>query len=80
MTVEDREILGSYVDKLVRIKTTDGEELVVKVILMQDEYEDFICDIISTNRTAKYRMPLQLSAYVIRYDDVDSFALANEIG
>jgi hypothetical protein len=46
MTLEDIERLRSYTDKIVRMKTTDGESLVVKVILMQDEDQDFIHDII----------------------------------
>jgi hypothetical protein len=78
MTMEEREILRSYADKHLRIITTDDEEMVVKLILMQDQYEDFICDIISTNRVAKYRMPLQSSAYVIPYNVVASFALVPE--
>lgn len=75
MSSIDIERLRSYTDKLVRIVTVDGEYLVVKLTLMQDEYQDFICDIIETNHEGKYKQPLSSSAYVIAYADIASFEL-----
>ena len=79
MTSENRERLRSCTNKLIRLVTVDGEQMVVKVILMQDEYEDFICDIRSTNRAMKYKAPLDSSAYTIPYNDVESFTLVTEL-
>ncbi len=75
MKLIEIERLRSYTDKLVRLEAHDGEVMVVKVHTMQDEYQDFIYDIVSTNRESKYTQPLTLSAYVMRYDDVLSFDL-----
>ena len=78
MTLEDIERLRSYTDKIVRMKTTDGESLVVKVILMQDEYQDFIHDIISSDQRHRYRKPLGSAAYVAPYSQIASFDLIEE--
>ena len=78
MTPEDIVRLRSYTDKVVRMKTTDGESLVVKVILMQDEDEDCIHDIIWSDQEHRYRMPLGSAAYVTPYSQIVSFDLAEE--
>jgi hypothetical protein len=76
MTFADLERLRSYTDKRVRIVATDGEILLAKIILMQDEYQDFICDVIDTNRDGKYKQPLNSASYTILYNDVVAFELA----
>jgi hypothetical protein len=76
MLTEDIDRLRSYTDKVVAMRTSDGEELTVKILLMQDEYQDFICDILASNRQQKYSKPLNSAAYTIRYDDIAFFALA----
>jgi hypothetical protein len=78
MSPSELDRLRSYTDKRVRIVANDGEHLMVKLILMQDEYQDFICDIIETDRRQKYKHPLDSSAYTISYGDIASFELAED--
>lgn len=78
MTPEDIERLRSYTDKVIRMTTADGESLIVKVVWMQDEYQDFIYDVIWSDQEHRYREPLTSSAYVIPYNEISSFDLAEE--
>jgi hypothetical protein len=78
MIPEDIERLRSYTDKIVRMKTTDGESLIVKVVLMQDEYQDFIYDLIWSDQEHRYRKPLTSCAYATPYNQIASFDLAEE--
>jgi hypothetical protein len=45
---------------------------------MQEEYQDFIHEILASDRDHKYRKPLSSATYTTRYDEVISFALAEE--
>lgn len=54
MTSDDIKFLKSKIDKEpVQICFTDGEEVTAKVLFVSEEEEDFIYDVLSTNRHDK---------------------------
>ncbi|HEV2646350.1 MAG TPA: hypothetical protein VGU46_08320 [Acidobacteriaceae bacterium] len=78
MSAEGIERLRSYTDRVVRMTTTSGEEMTVKILFLFDEEQDFCHDVLSTNRESEYKRPLNSAAYVTRYDDIVSFELVKE--
>ena len=63
-------ILKDHEGEVVRIVLADGEEAVVKVTHVDEEHEDFIYDLLSTNFAGKYlRMPKE-AAYAAKFADL----------
>jgi hypothetical protein len=58
-----------------RIALADGEDAVVKVTHVDEEHEDFICELLSTNREHKYRGTPKTAAYAIKFADLVSARL-----
>jgi hypothetical protein len=54
MTPSELEILKVSVDKVVRIVATDGQVLLAKVLLVDEEAEDIVYDLVWTDRPDKY--------------------------
>ena len=50
MSPEEIERLRSYTDKLVQVDPVDGEHMIVRIFMLQDEYQDFIYNVVSTNK------------------------------
>ncbi len=59
-----------YQDKTVTLNLSKGEITTAKILAVSDEYNDFIVDIISTNRPDTYRQAD--SKYVIAAADLVS--------
>ena len=78
MTPDDIERLRGCVDKEITMHTVDGETLTARVVLMQDEDNDFIYELIHSNKESKYTQPLGSCCYVTRYDEVVSFEVVEE--
>ena len=55
----------------------DGENLTVKVLMMQDEYGDFIYELVSSDRPERYSKK-EKACFVTPYSDVASFELAGK--
>jgi hypothetical protein len=72
MDENDLRLLKSSVDKVVRIRCSDGELLVAKILFVWDEYEDVSYDVISTNRASKYEKYPPGAAHSISFQDIES--------
>lgn len=70
MDENDLRLLKSSVDKLVRIRCSDGEVLVAKVLFVWDEYSDVSYDLVSTNREDKYEKCGPEAAHTISFQDI----------
>jgi hypothetical protein len=78
MSPEDHERLRSYVDQVVHFRMVDGEKLMAKVLMMQDEYGDFIYEVVSSDRPERYSNK-EKACFVAPYSDVASFELAGKV-
>jgi hypothetical protein len=54
MTRTIGDILRRYEGKTVRIVSTEGEIMTVKVLSVSDPYQDVIVDVLSTNQPERY--------------------------
>lgn len=68
-------LLKDHEGQGLRIALADGEEAVVRVTHVDEEHEDFICDLLSTNREDKYRGRPKTAAYAIKFADLVSARL-----
>jgi hypothetical protein len=68
-------ILKDREGQIIRIFLADGEESVVKVILVDEEHEDFIYDLLSTNVANKYSRDPKKTVFVARFADLVSARL-----
>jgi hypothetical protein len=67
-------LLKDHKGQVFRIVLADGEDAVVKVTHVDEEHEDFICDLLSTNREQKYRGTPK-TAYAIKFAELVSARL-----
>ena len=58
-----------------RIVLADGEEAVVRVVHVDEEHEDFIYDLLSTNLDGKYRLMPRGAVYAAKFADLVSARL-----
>ena len=68
--------LKDHEGQVFRIVLADGEDAIVHVTHVDEEHEDFICDVVSTNREQKYRDKPVTAAYAIKFADLVSARLA----
>jgi|ERR1700722_4297946 len=68
-------LLKDHERQVFRIVMVDGEESVVRVTHVDEEREDFIYDLISTNLDSKYCRTPNGSAYVAKFPDLVSAQL-----
>lgn len=61
--------------RVFRLCFADAEEAVVKVTHVDEEHEDFIYDLLSTNRASNYRDSQQDVAYAAKFADLVSARL-----
>jgi hypothetical protein len=72
MTERDLQVLKENDHKIVRIKTYDGELLLVKVIFVSESENDLIYDLVSTSRESQYEKHDEQPAYRIGFGDIQS--------
>jgi hypothetical protein len=48
------ENLRQFQDRVVRIRSTEGEVMVAKVVLVDQEHQDLIMDVLSTDQPDRY--------------------------
>ena len=68
-------LLKDHEGQVFRIILTDGEEAVVRVIHVNEEHEDFVYDLLSTNFEHKYRGMQTGAAYAAKFADLVSAGL-----
>lgn len=54
MTPEDLDKLRNSEGKVVRLTTTEGETMTVKIVSVSEEYQDVVVDVLSTNQPERY--------------------------
>jgi hypothetical protein len=68
-------LLKDHEGQMVRIFMADGEESVIKVTYVDEEHEDFIYDLLSTNVGSKYSRDPEEAAFVAKFADLVSARL-----
>ncbi|HTW57269.1 MAG TPA: hypothetical protein VMD99_03960 [Terriglobales bacterium] len=68
-------LLKESTGKVVRIMLADGESALVRVGHVDEEHEDFICDLMSTNLEQKYAGIPKDAVYAVKFVDLISVGL-----
>lgn len=68
-------LLKDHEGKVFRIVFTDGEEAVVKIRHVDEEHEDFIFDLLSTNLEQKYRRTPKEAVHAVKFTELVSAEL-----
>jgi len=68
-------LLKDHEGQVFRIVLADAEEAVVRVTHVDEEHEDFIYDLLSTNLDRKYRRMPKGAAYAAKFADLVSAQL-----
>jgi small nuclear ribonucleoprotein (snRNP)-like protein len=71
MTETDLQMLKQNIDKNVRIVCRNGEIVVAKVHLVNEEDEDVIYDLVSTSNESQYEKHDEQPAYLIRFGEIE---------
>jgi hypothetical protein len=78
VTDKDLQTLKENTDRVVRIKTYDGEVMLAKVIIASDREQDLIYDLISTSKESQYaKDDVQPAGYLIPFKDIESVEAVN---
>lgn len=72
MNDKDLETLKQNDNRTVRIRTCDGEVMIVKVMFVSESDQDVIYDLISTTRESQYEKHDVQPAYRISFEEVES--------
>lgn len=72
MKDKDLETLKQNDNRMVRIRTCDGEVMIVKVRFVSDSNQDLIYDLMSTTRESQYEKHDEQPAYRIGFEDIES--------
>ncbi len=72
MNAKDLETLNANVDRVVKIRSRDGETLLAKVVLVSEEDEDLIYELVSTSRESQYEKFDEQPAYAIDFKNIES--------
>lgn len=72
MTDKDLQILRDNDNRLVKIKTYDGETMLAKVRFISDSEQDLIYDLVSTSKESQYEKNDEQPAYLIKFSDIES--------
>lgn len=65
-------LLKDHQGHVFRILLVDGEESVVKVTHVDEQHEDFVFDLLSTNLNRKYRSMPKEAVYAVKFADLVS--------
>jgi hypothetical protein len=69
------QLLKKHEKETFRVVLKDGEEAVVKVICVDGEHEDFVYDLLSTNREREHHRVRSDAAYCAKFADLVSARL-----
>lgn len=72
MNDQDVETLKRNDNRIVRLRTYDGEVMIVKVRFVSDSNHDLIYDLVSTTKESQYEKHDEQPAYRIGFDDIES--------
>jgi hypothetical protein len=72
MDDRDLRILKENDNRIVRIRTYDGEIMIAKVRFVSQADEDLIYDLISTTKESQYEKRDEQPAYLIPFKDIES--------
>ncbi len=68
-------LLKNNEGKVFRLEFSDGEVAVAKVLHVDDEYEDFIYDLISSSMTREHCQDKEHKSYVGKFNELISAGL-----
>jgi hypothetical protein len=66
------ETLKQNDNRIVRIKTYDGEVMIAKVRFVSDSNQDLIYDLVSNNKESQYEKPDEQPGQRIAFEDIES--------
>src|SRR5271154_5343146 len=72
MNDRDLQTLKENDNRVVRIRTYDGESMIAKVRFVSDLNQDVIYDLVSTTKESQYEKHDEQPAYRIRFEDIES--------
>lgn len=72
MTEKDLQTLKENRNRIVKIRTTNGEIMLAKVRFASDTEQDLIYDLISTSKESQYEKHDEQPAYLIKFDEIES--------
>jgi hypothetical protein len=72
MTDKDIQTLRENDNRIVRIRTNDGEIMLAKVRFVSDSEQDLIYELISTSKESQYEKHDEQPAYRIAFAEIES--------
>jgi hypothetical protein len=72
MNDKDIQTLKENDNRIVRIKTCDGEVMLAKVRFVSDSNQDLVYDLVSTTKESQYEKHDEQPAYLIKFEDIES--------
>lgn len=72
MTTDDVTLLQQNIDKVVRLKCTDGEIILAKIDLVDPVDEEIVYEMLSTTDESKYEKFDRQPAYLLRFNEISS--------
>jgi hypothetical protein len=72
MTPDAVTLLQQSIDKVVRLRCTDGEVIVAKITLVDPLDEEIVFDMLSTTDESKYEKFDQEPAYLLRFNEIST--------
>jgi len=72
MNDRDVDTLKLNANRLVRIRTYDGEVMIARVRFVSEPNQDLIYDLVSTTRESQYEKLDEQPAYLIPFKDIGS--------
>jgi hypothetical protein len=72
MNQNDIELLKENDNRVVRIKTYDGEVLLAKVRFVSESNQDLAYDLVSTTKESQYEKHDEQPTYLIRFEDIEA--------
>ena len=77
MTDNDLQTLRQNYNRIVRIRTYDGEVLLAKIFFVSETEQDFTYDLVSTSKESQYEKHDKQPLYLMKFNDVESVEAAN---
>jgi hypothetical protein len=77
MTPDALMLLQQSIDKVVRLKCTDGEIIVAKIDLVDPVDEEIVYEMLSTTDESKYEKSDRQPAYLLHFNEVSTVDVAD---
>jgi hypothetical protein len=72
MTDKDLRTLRENDNRIVQIRTNDGEVMLAKVRFVSESEQDLVYDLVSTSKEGQYEKYDEQPAYLIKFEDIES--------